>query len=59
MTYIMPKKTENAPPTKCYLDLIKQGYAGADLNVRAEYEAKIVPRLAEAGISYSRFIKNN
>ena len=34
-------------------DLIKQGYAGADLNVRAEYEAKIVPRLAEAGISYT------
>ena len=34
-------------------DLIKQGYVGADLNVRAEYEAKIVPRLAEAGISYT------
>jgi len=34
-------------------DLIKQGYTGPDLNMRAEYEAKIVPALAEAGISYT------
>ena len=34
-------------------DLIKQGYTGPDLNMRAEYEAKIAPALAEAGISYT------
>ena len=39
MTYIMPKKTENAPPTKRYLDLIKQGYKDCKLNLKSLNDA--------------------
>ena len=39
MTYIMPKKTENVPPTKHYLDLIKQGYKDCKLNLKSLNDA--------------------
>jgi gamma-glutamylcyclotransferase (GGCT)/AIG2-like uncharacterized protein YtfP len=34
MTYIMPKKTKLVPPTKRYLDIIKQGYKDCKINIK-------------------------
>ena len=35
MTYIMPKKSKLVPPTKRYLNIIKQGYKDCKLNVKS------------------------
>ena len=35
MTYIMPKKTKLVPPTKRYINIIKQGYKDCKLNIRS------------------------
>ncbi len=34
MTYIMSKKTKLIPPTKKYLNIIKQGYKDCNLNIK-------------------------
>ena len=34
MTYIMPKKTKLVPPTKRYLNIIKQGYKDCKISIR-------------------------
>ena len=35
MTYIMPKKTKLVPPTKRYINIIKQVYKDCKLNIRS------------------------
>ena len=35
MTYIMPKKTKLVPPTKRYLNIIKQGYKDCKINIKS------------------------
>jgi len=35
MTYIMPKKSNLVPPTKRYLNIIKQGYKDCKLNIKS------------------------
>ena len=35
MTYIMPKKSKLVPPTKRYLNIIKQGYKDCKLNMKS------------------------
>ena len=35
MTYIMPKKSKLVPPTKRYLDIIKQGYKDCKINIKS------------------------
>tara|TARA_B110000014_G_C19535475_1_gene287117 strand:+ start:66 stop:488 length:423 start_codon:yes stop_codon:yes gene_type:complete len=35
MTYIMPKKTKLVPPTKRYVDIIKQGYKDCKINIKS------------------------
>ena len=35
MTYIMPKKSKLVPPTKRYLNIIKQGYKDCKINVKS------------------------
>ena len=35
MTYIMVKKTKLVPPTKRYLNIIKQGYKDCKLNIKS------------------------
>ena len=35
MTYIMPKKTQLVPPTKNYLNKIKQGYKDCKINMKS------------------------
>ena len=35
MTYIMPKKTKIVPPTKKYLNIIKQGYKDCKLSMKS------------------------
>ena len=35
MTYIMPKKTKLVPPTKRYINIIKQGYKDCRINMKS------------------------
>jgi len=35
MTYIMSKKSKLVPPTKRYLDIIKQGYKDCKINIKS------------------------
>ena len=35
MTYIMPRKTKLVPPTKRYLNIIKQGYKDCKINMKS------------------------
>ena len=35
MTYIMTKKTKIVPPTRNYLNIIKQGYKDCKLNIKS------------------------
>ena len=35
MTYIMPKKTKLVPPTKRYINIIKQGYKDCNINIKS------------------------
>ena len=35
MTYIMPKKTQLVPPTKRYVNIIKQGYKDCKLSIKS------------------------
>jgi gamma-glutamylcyclotransferase (GGCT)/AIG2-like uncharacterized protein YtfP len=35
MTYVMPKKTKLIPPTKRYLNIIKQGYKDCKINLKS------------------------
>ena len=35
MTYIMAKKTKIVPPTRNYLNIIKQGYKDCKLNIKS------------------------
>jgi|TARA_B110000014_G_C20094328_1_gene573399 gamma-glutamylcyclotransferase (GGCT)/AIG2-like uncharacterized protein YtfP len=39
MTYIMPKKTKLIPPTKKYINIIKQGYKDCKLKVKSLNDA--------------------
>ena len=39
MTYIMPRKTKLVPPTKRYLNIIKQGYKDCKINIKSLNEA--------------------
>ena len=42
MTYIMPKKTKLVPPTKRYIDIIKQGYKDCKINMKS-LNAALIP----------------
>ena len=35
MTYIMPKKSKIVPPTKRYINIVKQGYKDCKLNIKS------------------------
>ena len=35
MTYIMPKKTKLVPPTKRYINIIRQGYEDCNINIKS------------------------
>ena len=35
MTYTMPKKTKLVPPTKKYINIIKQGYKDCNINIKS------------------------
>ena len=39
MTYIMTKKTKLVPPTKRYVNVVKQGYKDCKLNMKSLYAA--------------------
>ena len=42
MTYYMPKKTKLVPPTKRYINIIRQGYKDCKLNIKS-LESALIP----------------